>query len=223
MLIDPEKIIGELRAVVVNVVDPEERQFIQVRVDGLWDKIPAENLPWAEIKLPIGTRANEGGWIPLKVGDRVWIDFIQGDSRYPRITGACHHAIGGELSLPHDIFDGSDAITHKRTDLQPAATKSTDKAAVFSIGNALFEVKEDGVIRVTHKSTGSAIELTKDGDMVLHSEAKLFISAKEDMTIEAAKKLTLIVEGLTEILGKENIVLKSDKKLIFDAIKYEFQ
>lgn len=57
---------------------------VRVRIPGVTDG--AEVLPEAMLSLPIGQNTDNSE-IRILPGDRVWLDFINGDARYPIITG----------------------------------------------------------------------------------------------------------------------------------------
>jgi hypothetical protein len=59
-------------------------RICRVRIPGVTDG--AELFPEAQISYPIGDRS-ERTEIRILAGDRVWLDFINGDQRFPVITG----------------------------------------------------------------------------------------------------------------------------------------
>jgi hypothetical protein len=63
--------------------DPETR-VARVRIPGLTDG--SRELPEAMLCYPLGDRS-EFTEIALQAGDRVWLDFVNGDPRFPIITG----------------------------------------------------------------------------------------------------------------------------------------
>lgn len=197
-MIDP--VWGRWRAVIESVDHPQRHYKAKVRVLGRDDDLPVELLPWAEYELPLGTRANNGGVSPVEPGDYVWVEFVGGDTRAPVITGGCLYAPGGVLNMPHEAFAGELAYQHKRTDKQPkppAAEYHTNP--VFSLYGTLVEVEKVGGFRITHKPSGSAVEVNKDGQFVLHGEAETFLSSKGDALAEFDSKLQVIVKGNAEM------------------------
>jgi hypothetical protein len=61
-----------------------ERRMAKVRIPGLTDG--SRELPEAMLSYPLGDRS-ELTEIALQEGDRVWLDFVNGDPRFPIITG----------------------------------------------------------------------------------------------------------------------------------------
>jgi hypothetical protein len=205
---------GRWRALVDNVEHPLNHYKARVRVLGRDDGLPPELLAWAEYELPLGTRANNGGVSPVEPGDYVWVEFVGGDTRAPVITGGCLYAPGGVLNMPHEAFAGSQAYQHKRTDKQPKpAAPKYHTNPVFSLYGTLFEIEKAGGFRLTHKASGSAVEINKDGQFVLHGEAESFFSSKGDALVEGEGKLTIIVKGNAALESDGDISLKAKGKL----------
>lgn len=64
------------------------KRTCRVEIPGLTDG--ADTLPEAEIEYPIGDKSPNGEFtteIEILTGELVWISFINGDTRYPIITG----------------------------------------------------------------------------------------------------------------------------------------
>lgn len=206
----PEKVDGfngEYPARVENIEgDPKNAKRVQVRVLNLFtDNVPVKALPWATYKLPIGARQNNGSFIPVQVGDMVWVDFpFNGDTRRPRITGSVHMWPDGELDLPHETFGGSESYEHQRSGSEPVpdpVNPQTD--LVFTHHNVMVEICEDNSVRVTQKTTGTGIEITKDGHITLHCSNDVFLSAV-NVTAEVEQNVTVTAAG-----GKADITSKT--------------
>ena len=182
-----KKYFGERVARVIDTEDPEGLLKVKVRVLGVMDDALEENLPWAEYKLPVGARLNEGFFTPVQPLDYVWVDFpYDGDTRRPRITGGVHFAPEEAPNLPHEAWEGSDAISHKRTgdEGEPAASEYHTDAEYSQFGILIEIVKgedaDTGSFRLTHKGTGTAIEITPAGNITIHSEGSVNLSATDD-------------------------------------------
>jgi len=179
--------------------DPKKLLLVQVRVYGIFDNTPVKDLPWAEYKLPIGARPNDGSFVPVKKGDLVWVDFpYMGDSRRPRITGSVHYAPENVPSLPHETFAGPDAYVHARTGDEPAQPAHVyGEDAVTTLHGVMIAVNKDGSYNVVQKATGTEFTITKDGDMIFHVEGDVYRSASglEDVRITGAQTTTAM-EGI---------------------------
>lgn len=205
---------GRHRAIVESVDHPLRHYKAQVRVLGRDEGLTPESLAWAEYELPLGTRENNGGVSPVEPGDYVWVEFVGGDTRAPVITGGCLYAPGGVLNMPHEAFAGDQAYKHKRTDKQPKPPAPQYHVnPVLSLYGALLEIEKAGGFRVTHKGSGSAIEVTASGQFVLHGEAETFLSSKGDALVEGGGKLTVIVKGNADVESDGDISLKAKGKL----------
>ena len=168
-------------AEVVDVNDPEKRCRVKINVYDMFDGVPKEQLPWANFMLPLGSRPGEGTLTPVHVGDKVWVRFTGGDSRRPVVVGAAQAAPKGKVNLAPDQWGGEGAYEHKRTESQPEVEKPDYYADdVSKQNNVMIQRCKNGTVRVTQLDSGSAVEITRDGDIVVHCEGKLYLSVKGD-------------------------------------------
>ena len=215
---DSRKLHGSWRARVENTAHPLKHYKVQIRVLGLWDDTPAAALPWAEYKLPLGTRPGMGGCVPCEVGDLVWVEFEQGDTRCPIVTGGCLHAPGGVPNMPHESFGGPDAYQHKRGEKQPKPEAAAYHGNfAYSLNGILIELTKEGALRFTHKGSGSAIELTSGGEILIHSEAGIFESASGDKLTEIGGGLTVKVSGSVKLEAGGDYSVKAGGGINFEA------
>lgn len=213
------KQLSEYRAQVVNTKDPERLLRVQVRVPGWWDAVPEEDLPWAEYRLA-SARGNGGDFEPAEKGDWVWIDFINGDTRYPRITGWCHFAPDGKPELPHEAWEGEDAYEHKRLDVQPQPEPPPYHGARVSTKHGTtIEQAPDGSCRITQRASGTAIEITKEGHIVIHGEDKGYWSSESDTEVDVGRHLMVRVIGdvKMDVGGSAEVNVKKDAKVNVDG------
>jgi uncharacterized protein involved in type VI secretion and phage assembly len=183
---------GHYPGQVVSVADPDQLMRARVRVFPVFQDIADADLPWAEYLLPVGARAGNGIFIPVKVGDWVWVDFpYLGDSRRPRIVGSIHHCPGSVPNLAPDAFGQS--YSHQRTGDEPAPTPPAyhDGSIVLDQNGVLLEIGADSAIRVTNKASGSAIEICSDGKITIHGSSEINISAGNDTNIVVGGNATL--------------------------------
>lgn len=209
----------EARAQVVNVTDPQKLYRVQVRVVGLWDAVPDADLPWAEYLLQ-GSRGNAGVANPAQVGDWVWVDFPNGDSRYPRITGWCHFAPGSIPNLPHESFAGPDVMQHKRLPTQPVPDPPKyHESEVLTRHGVTIEIEPSGAYRVTQRASGTAIEITKEGHVVIHGENKNYVSSQSDSEVDVGANLIVRVAGdaKVEIGGNASVHTKGFSQHVTDG------
>ena len=196
----------EFEALVICDDDPDGLTRVKVRVFGLMDGVPEDSLPWATYLLPVGARVNSGDFKPAHIGDYVWVDFPyithgQHDTRRPRVTGSLHFCPDGVPNLPHEAWDGVDRLNHKRTGNEPVPEMSEyHESRVATYHGITTEWERPGVYRITHRASGTAIELTERGDTVIHSENRAFYSSLEETEFESGNGLVInVLSGDAEI------------------------
>lgn len=193
---------GEYIGIVESTDDPSLLMRVQVRVYGVFTaKVPTKDLPWAEYKLPIGARVNDGYFTPVDVGDIVWVDMpYNGDSRRPRITGSVHHTPGKIPNFPHEAFAGTGKLTHKTTGEEPSpAPAQYHKNAVYTQHGVTIEVNEDKSLSITQRQTGTAIRVSPQGDVTIHGEKSIYLSARENGRVIIEGNAKIDVSGDTDI------------------------
>ena len=196
-------ILVQKRAKVESIDHPNGLLKCQVRLVGLWDGVPLEDLPWAEYEFPVGARPNDGDFSPCQVGDYVWVRFDEGDTRYPIITASCYFAPDKVANLPHEVFDGQEKHEHKRLDGQPVPAPPAKEDRISTQHNLLIELTHEGAYRVTHKQSGTSWEITKDGEIVFHTEKDRYDSVKGKFNGE--------VIGMFKQKAGDNYVLEVEK------------
>ena len=177
------------QAIITNVDHPKGLFLAQVRLVGLWDKIPPESLPWSEFLLPLGCKPSAGGHVPVDIGDLVWVDFPRlGDTRYPRITGSCYFAPEFDSHLPSDKTYG------KGADGEPPAPPLSLKDNVYERYGLQEYKTASGVWGVVHIETGTRLEISKGG-IVIHAEGDSFRSSTGNTTEKVGGDLNCEVKG----------------------------
>lgn len=195
--------MSEYRAQVTSTEDPKKMLRVQVRVPGWWSGVPDEDLPWAEYRLN-DARAGGGSFMPAEKGDWVWVDFPNGDTRYPRITGWCHFAPGGKPNAPHDAWQGPGAISHR---LDPGAKEPSPEAPEYhgslSIEKhgAVIEINPGGEILVTQRDTGTALRVTRQGEVTIHGEKSVHISGKQNLEVNFGGDINITAGGDLKMLA----------------------
>ena len=132
----------------------------------------------------------------MQVGDLVWVQFVAGDSRRPVIIGSAQASPGGVVNLAPDVCQGAGQFSHKRTDKQPQVSAPPYYEDVVCCQNrALIQLCRSGHIRITQMDSGSAIEITPAGHMILHCEGNMFTSVKGDALEEYDGNLEQVIKG----------------------------
>lgn len=193
------RLFGKYRAVVVNNKHPKELHLAQVRLLALWDDIPDSDLPWAEYMLFPGAGQSAGADVmPYEKGAPVWVEFpFSGDTRCPLICGAAYVAPGGTSHLPDDLM--KQAYSHKRSGNEPAAPTAKYGDRVTDLFGILQQLTQSGDWCVTHKATGTALHITEDGHLVLHTEKNSWRTTAGDVLEEVGGKLVITVKGDADI------------------------
>lgn len=199
MTFSGHKQMREYRAQVVSTADPRGWLRVQVRVPGWWDGVRDADLPWAEYRLT-SARANGGDFEPAEVGDWVWVDFPGDDTRYPRITGWCHFAPEGVPNLPHEAFQGSDALAQKRLDKEPTgAAPAYHGSRVITKHGSTIELAPDGSLRITQRASGTGVEIAPGGEVIIHGEADALRSSAGDTREVVGGDMTVIISGSAKV------------------------
>lgn len=209
---------GVYFAEVTSVQDPDKRCRIKVNVYDIFDGVPVDDLPWANFSLPLGSRAGEGTINPVQVGDKVLVQFVNGDTRRPFVVGSAQAAPGGTVNLAPEAFQGPGQFEHKRTDKQPQPEEPPYYEDVVCCQNrALIQLCRSGNIRVTQMDSGSAIEILPSGDMVIHCEGNMFVSVKGNTLEEFDGNVEQIIKGSFTQTTSGPISLNTEKSLNFSA------
>lgn len=188
---------GEYVSQVVSLDDPRQMMRVQVRVFDIFDDVPVADLPWATYRLPLGVRPSDGGLIPVKVGDYVWVDFpFNGDTRRPRITGGVHFAPEGKPNMPPEACAGPGQFEHKRTPDEPMpVAPAYHEDIVFQQNGVLVQITKPGAARITNLASGTAAEITPDGVVVIHCEKDCFHSVQGNYLVDVKGNFKLRVAG----------------------------
>lgn len=207
-----------------------EYLMVQVDVPELFAGAEPDALPWATYSLPLGARENEGDFSPVDVGDWVWVDFPfvthgEVDTRRPRIKGAMLSAPNKVPTMPHELFDGKEKLVHKRTASEPKPVAAAPfQARVITVGECTVEIEKAGAFRITNRPTGTSFEITKDGEVVNHSETDQFMSATKKTLVESGESVDVHAPKIN--LGKsglEPIVLGNALAAFFESFKAIFE
>ncbi|WP_156915975.1 phage baseplate assembly protein V [Desulfatirhabdium butyrativorans] len=202
---------GEYIGIVESIDDPDKLMRVRVRVKGVFtDDVPVDDLPWATYRLPIGFRPNDGLFTPVDVGDYVWVDFpFGGDTRRPRITGSVHYCPESTPNFPDDAWEGPDGPQAKRSGDEPEASEKPQysKDCIYKQHGVQAEIREDGTFRITQAQTGTNVEITKDGAVILHGVSDLFITTETNRFDQVAG------DEKRDITGNDDVTIGADASL----------
>ena len=135
---------------IVKSVDRPRRE-VRVDIPGFTDG--GDQFPIAEIEYPIGDRSEQTE-LRILEGDRIWVAFINGDPRYPIITGFRAKHVGNEPDTRRWVHDNFESIADLKYRVQAG-----EKIELVVGGSTIYA--EDSLIRLT---AGSAvIEMSNAG------------------------------------------------------------
>lgn len=155
--------------VVDNENDPLEIGRVRVRVYGVYDTIPDEDLPWAQIVVPVtqGIHEGKGQNLGILVGTQVFGMFLDGkNSQLPMVIG----------TIP------------KEGDTNEKAIENYPHNKVYQTERGHYKEYDDteGKRRIREQhAKGQYYEMNEDGDIVINAP-------EENIIIRAAKTITIV-------------------------------
>tara|TARA_B110000879_G_C11155896_1_gene506861 strand:+ start:1392 stop:1952 length:561 start_codon:yes stop_codon:yes gene_type:complete len=152
---------------VVDVKDPMELGRVKVKVFGVYDDIDDDNLPWAQIVVPItqGIHEGKGQNLGILVGTQVFGMFLDGkSSQLPMVIG----------TVP------------KEGDTNSKATANYPLNKVYETETGHFKEYDDsgtGRIKEYHQK-GTYYEMKEDG-IHIYGDTKVTIHGKSEVQVNA--------------------------------------
>lgn len=212
------KLYGIYRGVVENNISPDKDGRVQIRVFGIHCEekvktpitgIPTEELPWAEPATPIFGGISKVGiyGVPLQ-GAHVFLFFENGNPQCPRYFAS---APGIPYSKP-DVdkgFNDPDGVYPTTENLfQPDWSQGSSSSSVYpnnfvmetSCGHSIEMDSTPGEERILikHGLTGSTIEFTKEGSILISSAGNTNKEATGSKQVTVGGDLTEYITGLHE-------------------------
>ena len=170
--------------------DPKQLGRVKVKIFGVYDNIETDDLPWAQIVVPItqGVHEGKGQYLGILEGTQVFGMFLDGkDSQLPMVIG----------TVP------------KEGDENPRAKANYPHNKIYQTERGHYkeydDTKDNERIREQH-SSGTYYEIDKDGNMVIDatkSEPKI-----RNIEIKASGKIT-VTAPIVDINGSENVKINS--------------
>jgi hypothetical protein len=179
---------------VVNVKDdPKKLGRVKVRVFGVYDDIKDEDLPWAQIVVPVTTGVHEGKgqYLGILVGTQVFGMFLDGqNSQLPMVIG----------TVP------------KKGDANPKADANYPTNKVYQTETGHYKEYDDtpGAERIkeAHKS-GTYYEMQADGSIVTFITKDNYSIVLGDESVTIAGKVTINVGGDVDLTAGGNVSINA--------------
>jgi len=157
--------------VVVDLDDPLKLGRVKVKVSGIYDEIKDEDLPWAQIVVPVteGVHEGKGQYLGILKGTNVFGMFLDGNSsQLPLVIG----------TIPKD------------GDANDKADENYPFNKVYETERGHYKEYDDTEgserIREQHK-TGTHYEMKANGDLHIEADKDIYIKAPNaNVYIEAA-------------------------------------
>ena len=156
---DADRFKDEYIGKIERAADPSDMLRCKVRVYGVNpDSMSTDDLPPAEFRFSVGMRPNAGIFMPVQVGDYVWVDFpYKGDTRRPRITGGVHYSPNGSPDIPNTTVDGL--------------------SAGVTVNGLAIHVAPDASLVVSQTSSGTVITINADGSIMVTTTSTITLDA----------------------------------------------
>lgn len=180
--------VGAYQATVVNVLDPDNRNRVQVRIYNADGVDSQDGAVWARVAVPFAG-SSRGAFFMPDIGDEVLVVFLSGDSRFPVVIGGLWN---GHDSAP-DSFGGSGNSVDRWTITGKAGTKiaiiedSSGPTIQFTTPGHLTGKMTDsggGSIEFTD-SMQTSIKIDSNGVTINAPTAQVQVTAATSMSITA--------------------------------------
>jgi hypothetical protein len=203
---------------VVSISDPLQLGRIKVRVHGVYDDIPDENLPYAQTVVPIteGGTNGLGNNVGIQPNARVFGVFMDGkNSQSPLVLGSMpkFENNSADFTSTSQLAVGTNTLT-KTVDVGDAPS---DPYAAEYPNNAVHATKSGHVIEIDdtpdaerihiHHKSGSFIEIHPDGKIVVKAGQGIFIDAGPKSNIKATDAKIEITGTIDMTASKGDIVV----------------
>ena len=154
---------GMFRGIVEDNLDPNKAGRVKIRVFGVYDDIPLDDIPWAEYADPLmGGQAGFGGIIVPDIDTKVWVFFEQGNHMYPvYFAGAPSH-----IDMPNEKDIGTYPAEPEHWNQREPAQYPYNRVYRTKSGHVI-EIDDSPAqerIRISHR-TGTQVIMFENGDL----------------------------------------------------------
>lgn len=178
--------------VIEDAKDPERTGRCRIRVHGVFDDIPTEDLPWAKpsSKSAFFGQAGKAGSVSIpKVGGMVKVEFDQGDIYSPMFYEIEELADDVKTELQKGDMEADYLGSHMILldgDQELKMWFSKTKGLTFQLKSSRVNIAPDSAITIEHKDSqsiielvGSTIRVTSDSQVNLTSGTQIKASSNQ--------------------------------------------
>jgi hypothetical protein len=215
---------GTYRAIVEDVVDPEGRGRVRLKIPVLGQVKASPDL-WAVPVWP-GASGGHGIFFSPVVGDVVWVQFESGDPNRPLLVGGmtAKAKMPAELASPEALRRGI------RTPGGHWIRFSDDPAdlhlTISTAGGGYASMDKDGNVIVSNKNgshlylnakDGQTTVMDETGSMVSMVDGKISLVAKDGSAISISDKVQVLAKGDVVLTAGGKVSIKAGSVDVGDA------
>lgn len=194
------------RAEVVDTRAPDGSMRARVRINGINDAVPVEQLPWAEYQLDMSFTFK-----PAQIGDQVWVEFpYDGDSRRPLIVGGAMNNYGGVPNVS-GAASGNDPLTPPETEGTPPFPVFDSTAdMVYDRNGLVVGATADGSFIVMNRNTGAVVFMNGGGDLAVNIPGILSGFANGGYDVKTPAMFKVDAAGGIELKSAAKVAVTGD-------------
>lgn len=210
-----------------NTKDDKKLGGCKIRAFGIHDELPTERLPDAIVMMPTTSGSFQGiGDTPtLIAGSFVFGFFLDGDAKkYPMILGTIPYIPSDDEKLSSIPFlaRGKQTVVNEKIGPEPESSYKAEypynRAIVTRAGHVIEidDTPDNERLHVRH-SSGSYVEINKDGRMIIKSVNDSFDIVGKDKNVHIEGNATVYVKGDMEATIKGKASISSEGNLILGS------
>lgn len=211
----PNTDISHYLGVVVDNKDPEFRGRAKIKVFGVFEDIPDEDLPWAHQRFEqsYGIRGGSGRISVPKLGSVVHVQFNNGNYYSPEYK-AVQELSPDLIEEIRNSYDGAHSLIYDGIE-RLKMFYTVEKGLVIDLKDSKIIIRNDNSILITHADDTSSIEL-KGGKITKYADQEI-----ENTAITRIKHSSeeVWVDGKTTNLGHSPLFSAVCAEPLWDFLK----
>ncbi|VAW63254.1 VgrG protein [hydrothermal vent metagenome] len=192
--------INSYLAEVVSVNDPENMSRVQIKLLSFNNVTDQDAAIWARVSVPFAGD-NRGAFLIPDVGDEVLVTFVNGDTRFPVVTGSLWN---GSTNVPEQLGgDGESvdrwAIKGKEGTRVAIEEESAGNAKILftTPGNVSGELTDSGGGKVEFKMGGTTLTIDSQG-VTINTSLNLTVQAS---MVSISASMVTVDAGISKFSG----------------------